>query len=76
MLIVLKVFITDNIWDELQSIVKDHLANKISFFEPDYQPSQKWYKMKWLKHLNFLYNLFLLDRNLNLSVFLNQWDWA
>jgi hypothetical protein len=32
---------TENIRDELQGVVRDHLADGVSFFELGYQPLQK-----------------------------------
>ena len=32
---------TDDIRDELRSVVRDHLMDGVSFFELDYQPSQQ-----------------------------------
>ena len=41
MLIILEVSATDDIRDELRSVVQDYLADEVSFFELDYQPLQK-----------------------------------
>jgi hypothetical protein len=41
MLTTLEVSATDDIRGELRSVVRDHLADEVSFFELDYQPSQK-----------------------------------
>jgi hypothetical protein len=41
MLITLAVSATDDIRDDLRSIVRDYLADEVSFFELEYQPSQK-----------------------------------
>jgi len=41
MLMISEVSATDDIRDELRCVVRDHLADGVTFFELDYQPSQK-----------------------------------